>query len=578
MNPQIMDAGAAPRLAHITRIAAVVLLAMAAYAQFGGLSGEPIDLFHSQDRFVILLWAAMLLAIAQFAGRRPFTSSASDLRLDPGYRAVLIAAIALGLLLWAGTHLLFFDYALTRDEEMAVFDAIILGELRLTAAVPPEWRDFVPAMEPLYRLSFPGNAEWASAYLPGNATLRALVGSLADPALTNPILAASGGVLLFAIARRLFPSSGSAQAVALLVYFTSAQMIVNAMTPFAMTGHMALNLLWLYLFLRGGVAGHAGAGAVGFLATGLHQIIFHPLFALPFLEHLRRQSRYRALAFYLILYAATGLFWMSYHGLLGGWAGSAPPAAGSGLAGFVGDRVVPLIVNRDPFTLPLMNFNLLRFVAWQHLALVPLVICAVPLARRGEGIAQPLYWGVLLTLAAMFILLPFQSIGWGYRYLHGLLGSLALLAAYGWCRVERQPAARALLVVGTLATVAISLPYLVWQTREFIRPSAQADRHIGAMDADLVVIEDGGISLAHAQVRNDPFLRNRPLRFSASSLPPGGMQLLCGRGTVAIVRRERLADWGLIAPIDSKRRPPAAEVRGCNDQVRPESGAPQDRG
>lgn len=578
MKPDIAEAGDAPRLARIMRIAALALIAMAAYAQFGGLAGEPVDLFLAQDRFVILLWATMLFAVPWFAGRRRLTSVAAGLRLELGHRTVLLAAVALGFLLWVGTHVLFFDYALTRDEEMAAFDAVILGQLRLTAAVPPEWREFVPAMEPLYRLSFPGNAEWASAYLPGNAALRALVGTLADPALTNPILAAVGGVLLFAIVRRLFPSMRSAQAVALIVYFTSAQMVVNAMTPFAMTGHMTLNLLWLYLFLRGGFSGHAGAGAVGFFATGLHQIVFHPLFAIPFLEHLRRQSRYRELAFYLMLYASAGLFWMAYHGILGGWTGSAPTGAGSGLSAFVQERVVPLLVNRDPFTLPLMNFNLLRFVAWQHLALVPLVICAIPLARRAEGIAQPLYWGVLLTLAAMFILLPFQSIGWGYRYLHGLLGSVALLAAYGWCRVERQPAARALLVVGTIVTLAVSLPYLIWQTRAFIRPSAEADRYIASLDADLVVIEDLGISLAHAQVRNDPFLRNRPLRFSASSLRPGDIRLLCSRGTVAVLRSERLAALGLITPDDLKRRPRTAPVPDCGSPDGTPRPPAQDRG
>lgn len=572
-----MNADAAPRLSRIARLTAAVLLGMAAYAQFGGISGEPLDLFRDQDGLLILLCAGLLLAAPVLAGWRALAWPAAGFRLTPRYPVVVLVAAALGLLLWAGTYLVLFDYALTRDEEMAVFDATILRTLRLTAAVPPEWRDFVPALEPLYRLTFPGYAQWSSAYLPVNAALRAAF-AVVDPALTNPFLAASGGVLLFAIARRLFPAAASAQLVALLLYFTSAQMIVNAMTPFAMTGHMTLNLLWLYLFLRGGTAGHVGAGLVGFLATGLHQIIFHPLFALPFLEHLRRQSRYRPLAFYLVVYACGGLFWMAYHGLLGGWSGPVPsPGGGSALAAFLDERVLPLIVNRDPFTLPLMNFNLLRFVAWQNLALVPLLICAIPLARRAEGIAQPLYWGVLLTLAAMFILLPFQSIGWGYRYLHGLLGSFALLAAYGWLRVERQPVAHALLTAGTAATLAVSIPYLVWQTRQFIRPSAEADRYIEALDADFVVIEDEGVSLAHAQVRNDPFLRNRPLRFSATTLSQPNLQLLCSRGTVAVVPREQLAAFGLI-PAKDLERPRTGPVSGCELREGAEAERVQDRG
>jgi hypothetical protein len=39
-----------------------------------------------------------------------------------------------------------------------------------------------------------------------------------------------------------------------------------SMTPYAMSAHLALNLVWLWLFLRNTAASHAGAIAVGFLA------------------------------------------------------------------------------------------------------------------------------------------------------------------------------------------------------------------------------------------------------------------------------------------------------------------------
>jgi hypothetical protein len=40
----------------------------------------------------------------------------------------------------------------------------------------------------------------------------------------------------------------------------------------------------------------------------------------------------------------------------------------------------------------------------------------------------------------MFILLPYQGHGWGYRYLHGLIGSLSLLAGYGWIALSERAA------------------------------------------------------------------------------------------------------------------------------------------
>ena len=70
-----------------------------------------------------------------------------------------------------------------------------------------------------------------------------------------------------------------------------------------------------------------------------------------------------------------------------------------------------------------MAFNFLRFLSWQNVVLLPLALLAWPAIWRGEGIARPLAAGILLTLAAMLVLLPWQGLGWGYRYLHGLIGS-----------------------------------------------------------------------------------------------------------------------------------------------------------
>ena len=70
--------------------------------------------------------------------------------------------------------------------------------------------------------------------------------------------------------------------VAAVLLATSSQFLLTAMTPYSMTAHLALNLAWLWLFLRGGVVGHSLAIAVGALACGLHQLVFHPLFVAPF--------------------------------------------------------------------------------------------------------------------------------------------------------------------------------------------------------------------------------------------------------------------------------------------------------
>jgi hypothetical protein len=74
-----------------------------------------------------------------------------------------------------------------------------------------------------------------------------------------------------------------------------------------MTAHLTLNLIWLCLFLRNDKIGHGAAIAVGFLASGLHQLIFHPLVAphrwscrqaahAPLLDDATQQCNSRSLA------------------------------------------------------------------------------------------------------------------------------------------------------------------------------------------------------------------------------------------------------------------------------------------
>ena len=80
----------------------------------------------------------------------------------------------------------------------------------------------------------------------------------------------------------------------------------------------------------------------------------------------------------------------------------------------------------------LMALNLLRFLAWQSPLMLPLALVGLVICRKRRGILVSLALGIALTLAVVLVVMPFQGHGWGYRYLHGLLGSIALLAAQGW--------------------------------------------------------------------------------------------------------------------------------------------------
>ena len=71
--------------------------------------------------------------------------------------------------------------------------------------------------------------------------------------------------------------------MALLLLVLSGQVLFAGMTAFAMPAHLFVNLLWLWLFLADRRRTDLVALAVGFVGTGLHQPLFHPLFVLPFL-------------------------------------------------------------------------------------------------------------------------------------------------------------------------------------------------------------------------------------------------------------------------------------------------------
>jgi len=226
------------------------------------------------------------------------------------WRTVLILALGAGLAGWLGLRFVYLGYPLSMDEFMATFDAAIFRHGELMATIPAQWRVYVDALQPLFVQHLGGGAFWVSGYLPVSAALRALGGLAGGASLVNPILTAISVVAVFGVGRRMWPQRPGLALAAALLLATSSQVLVGGMGAYAMPAHLAFNLVWLWLFLRGGWLGHAGALAVGFLACGLHQLPFHPLFVAPFVAQLWLERRWRAAALYTVAYAAICLFWV----------------------------------------------------------------------------------------------------------------------------------------------------------------------------------------------------------------------------------------------------------------------------
>ncbi len=524
-----------------------LLLSLLIFVLFpaGGLT---IALFREQDFPILLIGAGLLLLLS----RRPFAAPGRPIK-RPGLVTGSLA-IALLVLTAAGTWLVFGGFPLTRDEIMADFDSRFLAHGQLVAPVPIAWRGFADALMPQFMTPVAGHAGWLSSYLPGNAALRAVGVATIGGWWVGPILATVALAALYRVGRRLWPETPGTALVPVVLLASSAQVVAMAMTPYAMTAHLALNLLWLLCFLRRDRLGDAGAILAGFVATGLHQLLFHPLFALPFIATLWRPgSRGRAIA-YLVAYAAIGLFWSSYgHVALGSASMSPAPGAGSG-PGQLAAQALELLASVRTTNVVTMVLNLLRFLSWQNVMLLPLAALGWAAARRSGGIAWPLATGIALTTAAMLLLLPWQGHGWGYRYWHGLIGSFCLLAGYGWQALDRESGRRAVaFAVGTAVSLLLFLPWHLIQAHDIAAPYRAAHAMIARAPADIVIVQPADV-LYDDLVRNNPDLSNRPLVMNAARLSDAQILDLCRRYRVA---RFDLSD-GARAGIRSIGGPPPA--------------------
>jgi hypothetical protein len=525
--------------------------------------------FHSTESYFLLHQdlptLGLILALVMALAAAPAGLLASFGRWRPAPDRWLVFALAglsavVGV---AGVGWVFGGYTLSLDEFMANFDAQIFASGQLMAEIPPAWRPFVPALQPMFTLPIPDNSHWASAYLPVNAAMRALALKLHAQPLVNPLLSGFSVVAVWGVGRRLWPDRPGLALIAAALLGTSAQLMVMAMTAYAMPAHLAFNLAWLWLFLRGGRLGHGGAIVVGFFATGIHQLLFHPMFALPFILQLWLDRRWGLAGLYSLAYAAIGLFWLEYWPIVMTLTGVGAQAARATGGGWFLERVVDVLskVTLDN-NFGLMSLSLIRFVTWQNPLTVPLAAVGGLAAWRAKGgHLRALALGIVITLLAMLIITPSQVHGWGYRYMHGLLGSVCLIAAYSWAGLtDALPARRRAAAAGGLALAcAVSLlaltPYRAWQAWSYVRPYARANAAIQSAKADVVIVDQDADHIDMGTVtRNDALLRRPPKVMALADMnEPMARQLCAGGLDIEVFDGRNAVEFG----IDTVAREPS---------------------
>jgi len=524
-----------------------------------------------QDAPVLLFMGMFFVTAAWFARNQSVYFLEIGLGRLNAVRFAWVIAIVVGCAILMMRHLAYLDFALSADEFMAESDARIFASGRFLAWVAPEWRDYVSALQPIFRLSVPENVFSISSYLPVNAALRAIFVVVGAPGLQGAVLAGASVVALCGVARRIWPDRPDAAAVAVIILVSSSQFLITAATPYAMTAHLAFNLVWLWLFLRDTPGSHLVAAAAAFAGCGLHQVAFHPLFAAPFVLFLFWDRRWKLAAFYSLVYAVSVCFWISYWSILLRMA-EAPvqQAAEVGIAYFI--QRTSALVSLSPLGLWLMVLNLFRFLSWQNLLLFPLVGLGFLASKSRNRTITCLTLGMIATLGLVLVIMPYQGLGWGYRYLHGFLGGLALIAAQGWINVSERDAGTqgnpSLLLLSSFAiSILVLLPWRVYQVHAFVSPYAAAVEAIERSNADVVVIDFLDIWLGPDLIRNDPFLRNSPKVLSLYHLQESQLRDLCTNNDVAIFNSEDAPRFGLRIVADMPE-PFASRMRRLRELLR----------
>ncbi|NEV63014.1 hypothetical protein [Thiorhodococcus minor] len=470
---------------------------------------------------------------------------------------VTLLAIAVSLIAAIGVDWVYHRFALSLDEFLLVWQAKVFLAGHLIAPIPEGWSTLARALQPIFMYYDFVNGFWSPAYRPLSAGIYALFDLAHLGPWSNALLAGGSVALTAAIARRTWPQESTAPGFTALFVATSPQLLITAMTPYAMTGHLFLNLLWLWLFLADTRNKHLLAGLVGLLACGLHQIYVHPLFIAPFMTSLLWQKRWRLAAGYAAWYAAVLLLWIYWRDLATflaqgdsfGLSDTLNTVSASGSSLF--RQVFTLADGPNAGETIAILFNLARFVAWQNPLTVLLAVVGWLGLGRAPHLIRMLSWSLVLTVLAHVILMPLQGHGWGYRYLHVHLGSLALIGAWGWLRLRDTMPDRDRIsfknagAVLALATLLVAVPLRAWQTETFVRPFATADRAIQGRSEDIVVIDASDIWFGVDLVRNDPFLRNHPRILVAQRIQRESLEAVCADSRWVLIDYPSVARFGL---------------------------------
>jgi hypothetical protein len=461
-----------------------------------------------------------------------------------GLDALVAVSVIVFALTAVGTWSVMHAFPLSMDEYAAGFQARALAAGHIAVSLPDAWNAFGRALTPVFVVYEPDRHVWLSAYWPVYGALRAVFLRVGADHLLNPALAAAALPLLYACARRLWPDNRARAWLAVGFLALSSQFLFMSMTGYAMPAHLAITLLWIYAYTRNDRAGWLAAPVIGVVALGLHNPFPHALFVTPFLFHLLVQRRWRWTAYFAAVYLAGVAVCFE-------WGRTVTAASEDG-------RMLSLFQTPGLLMLSVQHLSLTVMLSWQTPLLAMLLVLVAFSWRSLSGIERCLAIGIVLPFLLFMLYPSTQGRGWGYRYVYGVLGNMALLGTSGMARLR---VARRLVTTSALATVLVQLPIRAWQIEHYVRPFVQVHEYVEHIDADVVIVDPTTSWYGIDLVRNDPFLTNTPKVLSAFFLRRADKQALAARygDRVHMLTAEEIGQFGIPTFRSRFRKPPWPE-------------------
>ncbi len=192
--------------------------------------------------------------------------------------------------------------------------------------------------------------------------------------------------------------------------------------------------------------------------------------------------------------------------------------------------------------------NLLLVIGWASLATPLLALLGYRRFFRLPSVLQDAAISFLLTFGFYYFFYLDQAHGWGYRYAHGALSCLVLIAIAGWDWLSEavgEGTAKIFIGAGLALSLLLQLPLRSVEAESFIRPYARTAAVMRALPADIVAFNPSDGWYSADLIRNDPYLDNRPLILAITALSPEAIAVLKGAGKIRIIDRTALARLGM---------------------------------